>query len=83
MERFSVEWKLFSSLQSLLFMWNVWIGVQAKQKDNTTDQPKLKKSQRNYPVYYVNTKVNGQFGRGMSVRSLNIDKFENVPLITV
>jgi hypothetical protein len=31
------------------------------------------KSQRNYPIYYVNTKVNGKFGK--SVRAFSSDEF--------
>lgn len=31
------------------------------------------KSQRNYPIYYVNTKVNGKFGK--SIRALSSDEF--------
>ena len=53
----------------------------AKQKDNTTDDEKPKKSQRNYPVYYVNTKVNGKFGK--NVRALTSeDEFVDVLPIT-
>lgn len=31
------------------------------------------KTQRNYPIYYVNTKVNGKFGK--SVRAFSSDEF--------
>lgn len=43
------------------------VGVQARQNDSSVDvdDAKPKKSQRNYPVYYVNTKVNGKFGKSM------------------
>lgn len=37
-------------------------GVQAKLEDKSNDDAKQKKS---YPVYYVNTKVNGRFGKNM------------------
>jgi hypothetical protein len=52
-------------------------GAQAAQvkpkDDNSGDDAKQKKSQRNYPVYYVNTKVNGKFGK--SVRAFTSEEF--------
>lgn len=49
-------------------------GVQAKLKDESSqDDAKKKKSQRNYPVYYVNTKVNGKFGK--NVRAFTSEEF--------
>lgn len=47
--------------------------VPAKPKNGSDDGAKQKKSQRNYPVYYVNTKVNGKFGK--SVRAFTSDEF--------
>ena len=47
-------------------------GVPTKPKDNSNDDAKQKKSQR-HPVYYVNTKVNGKFGK--SVRAFSSDEF--------
>lgn len=45
-------------------------GVQAKLKDESNDDAKQKKS---IPVYYVNSKVNGRFGKNM--RAFSIDEF--------
>lgn len=50
-----------------------------KPKADSNDDAKQKKQQRNYPVYYVNTKVNGKFGK--SVRAFTSEEFvEQYPI---
>lgn len=47
-------------------------GAPAKLKNKSNDDAKQKKS---YPVYYVNTKVNGRFGKSM--RAFTSEEFVN------
>ncbi|KAG5682588.1 hypothetical protein PVAND_011933 [Polypedilum vanderplanki] len=44
-----------------------------KDKAQQSDDTKPKKSQRNYPVYYVTSKVNGRFGK--SIQAFTADEF--------
>lgn len=51
------------------------LGVQAKLNgdDTSKNDAKPRKQQRNYPVYYVTSKVNGKFGK--SVRAFTSQEF--------
>ncbi|CAO1376462.1 unnamed protein product [Diamesa tonsa] len=54
-------------------------GVQAKLRDAASgkqlaDTP-VRKAQRNYPVYFVPSKVNGKFGK--SIQAFTIGEFES------
>lgn len=68
--RFFTKWN-FSPISRFINRSNQ-IAALAKQKNDSSivaDESKAKKkTQRNYPVYYVNTQVNGKFGK--SVRAL-------------
>lgn len=48
-----------------LFLIREGVQQSKQEKDNDDVVNKPKKSQRNYPVYYVNTKQNGKFGKSM------------------
>lgn len=73
----------FSRISRFINRWNQ-IAALAKQKNDSsivTDEKPKKKSQRNYPVYYVNTQVNGKFGK--SVRALTSMELSNSELAEV
>jgi hypothetical protein len=57
------------------FMLNFDLGVQAKLNgdDTSNNDTKPRKQQRNYPVYYVTSKVNCKFGK--SVRAFTSQEF--------
>lgn len=54
-------------------------GVQARLRDAAAGKPSadapVRKAQRNYPVFFVPSKVNGKFGK--SIQAFTIDEFES------
>ena len=49
--------------------------------DATVATMRQKKTQRNYSVHYVDSKVNGKFGKALRARALNEEKFSVLPLV--
>lgn len=63
--------KIIRSFFLIFLFTNTRQGVQARKKDDANDETKPKKTQKS--VYYVNTKVNGKFGK--SVQAFTSEEF--------